>query len=48
MNKVSWQEYHGFNYNEMDLISLLVKEYNGKITAINQRILSYEIFAYNR
>jgi hypothetical protein len=46
MNKSKWQEYHGFTDEEMELISTIVKETNGKITAINPEVLDYETVKY--
>jgi len=48
MKKSQWQEYHGFDDEEMELISLVVKETKGKITAIKDKPLNYEDVAYNR
>jgi hypothetical protein len=37
MNRQEWQKYHGFDDQDMALISAILKEFNGSIVSIKER-----------
>ncbi len=47
MNKEQWREHHGFDLIDMSTIDECLL-FGGKITAIWERPLGYEIICYNK
>ena len=47
MDKIKWQEHHGFDDADMQQIEMAL-ELGGKITAIRLERIKYETIAYNR
>lgn len=43
MNKLQWQTHYNITNEEMDLLFLLIKEFNGKIVSVNDYIINKKI-----